>query len=145
MEELVFANFFLILNFICGCHFFKVLNGAMSPYCRGWIFLIFVNLLIRAQRILDAPSLELLKARLDGVLGSPIEWGSTSLWQRGWNRMIFKVSPSQSHSMILWLFNVSKQKKNAFSVWVLPWNFVWSRNFHNINYVEAGLKLKIFS
>ena len=37
------------------------------------------------------PFLKVLRARLDGSLGSLIWWGSASPLQGGWNCMIFKV------------------------------------------------------
>jgi len=41
-----------------------------------------------------APSLEVFKARLDGGF-------EATPWQRGWNRMIFKVPSNPNHSMVL--------------------------------------------
>jgi len=38
-----------------------------------------------------APSLEVLKARLDGALDSPVWWLATSPQQGDWSSMIFKV------------------------------------------------------
>jgi len=46
----------------------------------------------------DAPSLEVPKARLDGALDSLIWWGATSPWQRlEW--VGFEVPPNPRHSM----------------------------------------------
>ena len=48
-----------------------------------------------------APSLAVLKARLDGAL-SNLVWGKESLLMAGaWNQMIFKVPSNPNHSMIL--------------------------------------------
>ena len=44
------------------------------------------------REVVDAPSLEMFKARLDGALGSRAQGGSPSLWQ-GWN---FEVPSSLS-------------------------------------------------
>jgi len=53
---------------------------------------------ILPREAVDAPPLDVLKARLDGALGSLI-------WQpahsKGWNSMIFSVPSNPSHSMIL--------------------------------------------
>jgi len=50
--------------------------------------------LAQAARAAGAnPSLELLKARLDGALGSPEN-------SRGWNWMIFKVPSKPSHFIL---------------------------------------------
>ena len=47
-----------------------------------------------------APSLELLKARLDGAMGSLSWWGQPA-HGRGWGS---KFSFNVSHSMLLWLW-----------------------------------------
>jgi len=46
----------------------------------------------------DVPSLEGLKARLDGVLGSLRWWAATSSWQEAGNG--FKIPSNLSHSTI---------------------------------------------
>lgn len=52
----------------------------------------------------DAPSLEVFGARLDGARAtSPCEWQPCP-WQRGWNEMISKFLPIQ---YILWFYSVS--------------------------------------
>ena len=55
-----------------------------------------------AQRSCGAPSLEVLKARLDGALGSWTGGGQPCPWQGGWNWVIFKVPSNPCHSVILW-------------------------------------------
>ena len=48
-----------------------------------------------------APSLAVLKARLDGAL-SKLGWWKMSLLMEGvWNQMIFEVPSNPNHSMIL--------------------------------------------
>jgi len=54
-----------------------------------------------AQRSCGAPSLEALKARLDGALGSLIQWVAALLIAGGWNWVGFKVPPNPNHSVIL--------------------------------------------
>ena len=49
----------------------------------------------------DAPSLETLKARLDGALDSLIWWSATLPTAGSWNWLSFKVPSNPSHSMIL--------------------------------------------
>jgi len=54
----------------------------------------------------DAPSLEVFKARLDGALGSLVQsqiWRLVALLVAGgWNLMILGVLSNPSHSMMLW-------------------------------------------
>jgi len=45
---------------------------------------------------MDAPSLEPLKARLDGALSSLSCWVAILLAAGGWNRVGFKVSSTQT-------------------------------------------------
>lgn len=49
-----------------------------------------------------APSLEELKAELDGTLGSLIWFGATSP-QQGQTSMIFNVPSNPSHSVVLYI------------------------------------------
>jgi len=49
----------------------------------------------------DAPSLEALRVRLDGDLGSVVWWEAALPIAGGCDKMIFKVPSSQSHSVIL--------------------------------------------
>ena len=57
--------------------------------------------MVRHWNKVDAPSLEVLKARLDGALGS-LSWWEVSLLMTGdWNQTIFKVPSNLNHSMIL--------------------------------------------
>jgi len=48
-----------------------------------------------------APSLAVLKARLDGALSTLGWWKVSLLMAGGWNQMIFKVPSHPNHSMIL--------------------------------------------
>ena len=57
------------------------------------------------RQVLDAPSLEVFKARLDGALWaawSSIKWGGwwPCLWQGGWSFMILEVPSNPGHSVI---------------------------------------------
>ena len=63
-----------------------------------FVFLPWFKLLREA---VDAPSLEVLKAKLDGDLGSLSWWGTALLMAGGWNWVGFEVSSKLSHSMIL--------------------------------------------
>jgi len=57
-----------------------------------------------AQRAVDAPPLEVFKARLDGALGNLGQyqtWRWPCPWQRGWSLMILRVPSKPSHSVIL--------------------------------------------
>jgi len=47
------------------------------------------------------PTLKALKARLDGALGSLIQWVAALPTAGGWNQMVFEVLSNQSHSKIL--------------------------------------------
>ena len=48
-----------------------------------------------------APSLAVLKARLDGALSNLVWWKMSLPMAWGWNQMSFKVPSSPNHSMIL--------------------------------------------
>ena len=50
--------------------------------------------------IVDAPSMEVFKARLDGALGSLIGWVAALPTAEGWS-LIFKVLSNPSHSVVL--------------------------------------------
>ena len=52
------------------------------------------------REAVDAPSLAVFKARLDGALGS-LSWWVALHTGRGWNWMIFKVPSNLSHSVSL--------------------------------------------
>ena len=52
------------------------------------------------ERVVGAPSLEVFKARLDGALGSLIQWVATLPMAEGWSQMTSKVPSILSHSMI---------------------------------------------
>jgi len=49
----------------------------------------------------DAPSLAVLKARLDGALSNLVWWKMSLLMAGGWNQMIFKVPSNPYRSTIL--------------------------------------------
>jgi len=53
------------------------------------------------REAVGAPSLEVLKARLDGALGSLSWWVAAMTTAGGWNQMIFKVPSNPSYSIIL--------------------------------------------
>jgi len=55
-----------------------------------------------AQRSCGAPSLEALKARLDGAPGSLSWWGAALPMAGRWDWMGFEIPSNLSHSMILW-------------------------------------------
>jgi len=57
------------------------------------------------REVVDVPSLEAFKARLDGTLCSPVCWVSVLPTAWSWNRMIFNVRSNLSHSMILWFLS----------------------------------------
>ena len=59
------------------------------------------------REVLDAPSLEAFKARLDVALGSLVCWLVTLHIAGGWNWMIIVVLFNPGHSMILWFYEVS--------------------------------------
>ena len=63
-----------------------------------FVFLPWIKLLREA---VDAPAVEVLKAKLDGDLGSLSWWGTALLMAGGWNWVGFEVSSKLSHSMIL--------------------------------------------
>ena len=51
-----------------------------------------------SRGIVDAPSLELLKARMDKALGTLV--GGVHAHEWAWNWMVFKVSSNPNFSMI---------------------------------------------
>ena len=53
------------------------------------------------RKAVDVPSLEALKARLDGILGSLRWWGSALPKEVCWNWVVFKMPSIPSHSVIL--------------------------------------------
>ena len=53
------------------------------------------------REAVDAPSLEVFKARLDGALGNLVWWEMSLPLASGWVWMIFKVPSNPNHSMIL--------------------------------------------
>lgn len=54
------------------------------------------------REAVDAPYMEVLKAKLDGALDN-LMWWEVSLHMAGrWNQVVLKVPPSPNHSVILW-------------------------------------------
>ena len=53
------------------------------------------------REAVDAPSLEVFKARLDGALGSLGWWEVSLSMAGGWNWVGFKVPANTNHSTIL--------------------------------------------
>ena len=53
------------------------------------------------RKAVDAPSLEVVKASLDGALDSLILWAATLPRAGGWNWMILKVAFNPSQSMVV--------------------------------------------
>jgi len=53
------------------------------------------------REAVDAPSLAVFKARLDGALSNLVQWKMSLLMAGGWNRMKFKVPSNPYHSVIL--------------------------------------------
>ena len=49
------------------------------------------------KEAMGAPSLEVLKATLDGALGSLSWWGATLPMAGGWNWVDYKVTSNTSH------------------------------------------------
>ena len=57
--------------------------------------------LLLCRDAVGAPSLEVLKSRLDGALGSLSWWvAALSVAEGFWNWLVFKVPSNLSHSMI---------------------------------------------
>ena len=54
--------------------------------------------------VVDAPSLEAFKARLDVALGSLVLWLVTLHIAGGWNGMSIVVLFNPGHSRILWFY-----------------------------------------
>ena len=53
------------------------------------------------MEVVDAPSLEAFKARLDVALGSLVWWLATLHIAGGWNSMVIVILFNPGHSMIL--------------------------------------------
>ena len=53
------------------------------------------------REAVDAPSLEVFEARLDGALGNLVWWEVSLPMARGWNWMGFKIPSNPNHSAIL--------------------------------------------
>jgi len=54
------------------------------------------------RKAVDAPSLEVFKARLDGALGSLVCWVATLPMAGDWDEMIFDITSKLSHHIILY-------------------------------------------
>ena len=52
------------------------------------------------KEAVDAPSLEVLKARLDGALSNLVSGRGPCPWQEGWSWMIYNVPSNPNHSVI---------------------------------------------
>jgi len=70
------------------------------------------------KEVMDSPSLEVFRARLDGALGSQSCWVETSLQQGGESWMIFKVPSNLRDSLILWMAWTSVPRKVVRRCWV---------------------------
>ena len=55
------------------------------------------GMVLNSGEAVGAPSLEAIKARLEGRLGSLMLWVAALPWLRGWNWGTLKVSPNLSH------------------------------------------------
>ena len=55
---------------------------------------------------MDAPSLEVFKARLDGALGNLVWWEVSLPRAGGWNWMDFKAPSNPNHSMSLRIISI---------------------------------------
>lgn len=53
--------------------------------------------------VADVPSLEALKARLDGARSNLTQWQVPCPWQGAWNWVLFKAPSNPNHSVILWM------------------------------------------
>jgi len=53
------------------------------------------------REAVDVPSLEVLKAKVDGALGSLVWWGAALPMAGCWSWMVLKVPPKLSYSVIL--------------------------------------------
>ena len=53
------------------------------------------------REAVDAPSLEVFKARLDGALGSLVWWEVSLPMAGGWHWVVFKVPSNPNHSVTL--------------------------------------------
>jgi len=90
------------------CPYWQLEDGRLRSGVRGKFF---TERVVRCwnrlpREAVDAPSLEVFKARLDGALGNVVQY---QIWrlvalpvEGGWNLMILGVPPNPSHSMILW-------------------------------------------
>jgi len=67
------------------------------------------------REAVDAPSLEVFKARLDGALGSLSWWVATLPMAGHWGWMGFKVPSNPIHSMILLNRHCTNVWKDIFS------------------------------
>jgi len=71
------------------------------------------------KEVVDAPSLEAFKARLDVALGSLVWWLSTLHIAGGWNSMIIVALFNPGHNMILWFYDpvqMASTSKSLFDV-----------------------------
>ena len=78
-----------------------------------------------AQRSCGAPSLEALKARLDGALGSLRWWGAALPLAGGWGWVGFNIISNPSHSVILWLLWAAYSHCESSPKW--PSNYLYAK------------------
>jgi len=71
------------------------------------------------REVVDALSLAVFKARLDGAQGSLSWWVAALPIARGWNEMVLNLLSSSSHSVILFTegegANVLKEMKRVWA------------------------------
>ena len=53
------------------------------------------------REVVNVPSLEAFKARLDGAVSNLVWWEASLPIAGGWNEMVLKVPSNPNHSMIL--------------------------------------------
>jgi len=58
------------------------------------------------REVVDAPSLEVFKVRLDGALSNLVYWEVSLPIAEGWNQIILKVPSKSSHSVIYYIYIV---------------------------------------
>ena len=58
------------------------------------------------REVVDAPSLEVFKVRLDGALSNLDYWEVSLPIAEGWNQIILKVPSKSSHSVIYYIYIV---------------------------------------
>jgi len=99
----------------------------------------------------DAPSLEVLKARLDGTLGSLSWWGAALPMTEGWKWMVFEVPSNLIHSMILWMeskkqpnMHLWRQVERFWSLKSVEWLVFFNRVFNCTGKLDGWDTLSLF-